>query len=106
ILVLLGPSGSGKTSVLRAIAGLDPVSAGTVVIGDEDVTTTPTSLRDVAMVFEDATLLPHLDLGRNVGFPLEVRRVPPGEIRDRVTAEARVFSLTRLLRRRPAQVSD
>ena len=106
IFALLGPSGSGKTSVLRAIAGLDPVTAGTVVIGDEDVTSVPASRRDVAMVFEDATLLPHLDLGRNVGFPLEVRRVPSAEIRERVTAEARVFSLTRLLRRRPAQVSD
>jgi ABC-type sugar transport system ATPase subunit len=104
-LVLVGASGSGKTTVLRAVAGLAPLTAGRVVIGGRDVTGLPPGERDVALVQQEAALQPHLDVRRNLGSALRWRQVARAEEDRRVTAEARAFRLTRLLRRRPPTLS-
>jgi len=104
LLVVLGPSGSGKSTVLRAVAGLTGVASGEVVIAGERTTAEP-SYRDVAMVFEDAQLMPMLDVARNMGFGLETRHVPPEEIHRRVQNESRRLRVSRLLRRRPTELS-
>jgi multiple sugar transport system ATP-binding protein len=104
-LVLAGASGSGKTTVLRAIAGLAPVTFGRVVLDGHDVTRSLPGERDVALVQQEDTLQPHLDVRRNLGSALRWRRVPRDEEDRRVTAEARAFQLTRLLGRRPPALS-
>lgn len=104
-LVLLGGSGSGKTTVLRAIAGLAPVTSGRVLLGDRDVTRLPPGERDVAFVHQEGVLQPHLDVRHNLGFALRMRRVPREEARHRVTAEARAFRLMGLLGRRPSTLA-
>jgi multiple sugar transport system ATP-binding protein len=105
-LVLLGGSGSGKTTLLRAVAGLVPVTGGRITFDERDVTTLPPEDRDVAMVHEHGTLQPHLDVRRNLGFSLRMRRTPLAEERRRVEAEARAFALTDLLDRRPGALSE
>ena len=75
-LVLVGPSGSGKTTALRMLAGLEPVDAGAVWIGDRDVTDLQPKQRDVAMVFQNYALYPYLSVADNMGFPLRVAKVP------------------------------
>lgn len=105
LLTLLGASGSGKSSVLRAVAGLEEVTSGRVLIGGRDVTRLPTRERDLAMVHQSAQLQPHLDVRDNLGFPLAIRRVDEDEVDRRVEAEARAFSIARFLRRRPRQLS-
>ncbi len=102
---LLGPSGSGKTTLLRVLAGVERVAAGQVLFDGVDVTHTPPRERDTAMVDQVATLLPHLDVGHNVGFPLQVRDVDGDEVDDRVRAEARSFGFLDRLRRRPRTLS-
>jgi multiple sugar transport system ATP-binding protein len=104
-LVVLGPSGAGKSSLLRVVAGLEAPTAGAVHLGGVDVTGHPPGTRDISMVNQEASLQPHLDVARNVGFPLSIHHVPTAEIEERVQAEARVFSLHRLLRRRPNTLS-
>lgn len=104
-LVVLGPSGSGKTTLLRAIAGVVTVSGGAITIDGRRVTHTAPRDRDVAMVDQQASLQPHLDVGDNVAFPLRLRRIADEEVTARVDAEARTFSLRRVLRRRPQTLS-
>jgi multiple sugar transport system ATP-binding protein len=104
-VALLGPSGSGKTTLLRAVAGLEPVTAGTVRLHGRDVTHVRTRERNVAMVDQQASLQPHLDVAHNVGFPLRLRRTAREEIDRRVEAEASAFSFRDLLRRRPRSLS-
>jgi multiple sugar transport system ATP-binding protein len=104
-LVLLGPSGCGKTTALRCIAGLDEPSDGEILIGDRDVTHLPPGDRDVAMVFQNYALYPHLTVQQNIAFPLEVRRVPRPEVVRRVREAADRLGLEDLLTRRPAQLS-
>jgi ABC-type sugar transport system ATPase subunit len=104
-MVVLGPSGAGKTTLLRVVAGLETPSAGRVRLGGTDVTAAPPRARDVAMVTQDVSLQPHLDVGDNVAFPLTLHHVPRSEIEERVKAEARAFSLRRLLRRRTQTLS-
>ena len=87
LTTLLGPSGCGKTTILRLIAGLEFVTSGQVLIGDEDVTSLSASRRDVAMVFQSYALFPHMTMGENVGYGLKVQGVPADERRRRV-AEA------------------
>ncbi|MGC9962369.1 MAG: ABC transporter ATP-binding protein [Acidimicrobiales bacterium] len=104
-LVLLGPSGCGKTTLLRIIAGLETPSAGTVRIGGTDVTADDPRDRDVAMVFQNYALYPHLSVRRNIEFPLRARHVPAPD-RRRVAEEAAVsLQLGELLERKPSQLS-
>ena len=103
--VLLGPSGCGKTTVLRCIAGLEDPSAGEILIGERDVTRLDPAARDVAMVFQTYALYPHLTVRRNIGFGLEVRRVPAAEIGRRVQQAADRLGLGALLDRRPGELS-
>src|SRR5918994_5429891 len=78
-LVLLGPSGCGKTTALRMVAGLEPVSAGRILIGNQDVTEMLPKYRDIAMVFQSYALYPHMTVAENIGYPLKLRRVPKPE---------------------------
>jgi multiple sugar transport system ATP-binding protein len=102
---LLGPSGCGKTTTLRMIAGLELPTRGRIRIGDRDVTELPPRERDVAMVFQDYALYPHMNLLDNIGYPLKVRGVNPQELRRRVTEAAKSLGIDPLLDRRPAQLS-
>lgn len=104
-LVLLGPSGCGKTTLLRLIAGLLPPSEGRILVDDRDVTSLPPRERDLAMVFQNYALYPHLTVERNLGFGLSVRRIPKPEVRRRVDEVAELLDLGRLLRRRPKELS-
>jgi len=104
-LVLVGPSGCGKSTVLRMIAGLEPPTAGRVLIGGRDVTGLPPQDRDVAMVFQSYALYPHMTVRRNLAFGLRMRGVPRALIAERVAEAARLLDLTELLERRPAQLS-
>lgn len=105
LLVVLGPSGSGKSTLLRALAGLDAVDTGTVVIKGRDVTALPPGERRVSMVFEASALIPFLDVSRNLGWGLAIQHLPEADVRDRVTERARRLGLGRLLPRRPAELS-
>ena len=104
-LVLLGPSGCGKTTVLRCIAGLESADAGDIVIGDREVTHLAPAARDVAMVFQNYALYPHLTVRQNIAFPLEMRRLPKAEVARRVEEAARRLGVAELLDRRPGALS-
>ena len=104
-MVLVGPSGCGKTTLLRMIAGLEQVSAGRVVIGDEDVTERSPRERDIAMVFQNYALYPHMTVGENLGFGLKLRRVAKQERGRRVDQVAKKLGLDGLLERKPAELS-
>ena len=105
LAVLLGPSGCGKSTTLRLIAGLEPVTAGRVFIGGEDVTSLPPSRRRIAMVFQSYALFPHLSVAENIVFGLKVRRVPREERAARLRRVADLLGLGELLHRKPAQLS-
>jgi multiple sugar transport system ATP-binding protein len=104
-MVLVGPSGCGKSTLLRMIAGLEEVSAGTVRIGDRDVTALAPRARDIAMVFQDYALYPHMTVRDNLAFGLKLRRVGRREIEERVQAVATTLGLQEYLKRRPAALS-
>jgi multiple sugar transport system ATP-binding protein len=104
-LVLLGPSGCGKTTALRMIAGLEEVTDGNVVIGDQVVNDVPPKDRDIAMVFQSYALYPHLTVRRNIEFPLRQRGVSKEERTKRVGTAAETLGLTELLGRKPRQLS-
>ncbi|HEX9705660.1 MAG TPA: ABC transporter ATP-binding protein [Gemmatimonadales bacterium] len=104
-LVLLGPSGCGKTTVLRCIAGLEDPTSGDVVIGERVVTRVPPAERDVAMVFQNHALYPHLTVRDNLGFALKMRRLPRADIGRRVDQVAKRLRIADLLDRRPAELS-
>jgi multiple sugar transport system ATP-binding protein len=105
LLVLVGPSGSGKSTVLRLMAGLERVSDGVIRIGDRDVTDLPPQQRDIAMVFQNYALYPHMTVRDNLGFGLSIRKQPAPVIADRVKAIAQSLGLEPLLDRKPAQLS-
>jgi sn-glycerol 3-phosphate transport system ATP-binding protein len=105
LVVLLGPSGCGKSTTLRLIAGLERVTAGRILIGDEDVTELPPAARHIAMVFQSYALFPHLSVAENIVFGLRVRRVPAGERRRRLGRVAGLLGLEQLLDRKPSQLS-
>jgi multiple sugar transport system ATP-binding protein len=105
LLVVLGPSGSGKSTVLRAISGLARLQHGEVYIGGRRVTRLPPQQRGVAMIFETSTLLPFLDVEHNLAWGLRVQHTPTAEVSERVSAQARQLRLSRLLRRKPKQLS-
>jgi multiple sugar transport system ATP-binding protein len=94
---LLGPSGCGKTTTLRMIAGLELPTAGQIFLGDEDVTFKRASHRDIAFVFQLFALYPHMNVRRNIGFPLVSQRVPRAEIDAKVAEAARILRIQHLL---------
>src|SRR3954470_5827272 len=104
-VVLVGPSGCGKTTALRMIAGLEDISGGTVRIGDTVVNGVPPKSRDVAMVFQNYALYPHLTVADNIAFGLKLRRVPKEEVRRRVDEAARILGLEQYLPRKPRALS-
>ncbi|WP_347351885.1 sn-glycerol-3-phosphate ABC transporter ATP-binding protein UgpC [Intrasporangium sp.] len=104
-LVFVGPSGCGKTTALRMIAGLETVTEGEILIGDRVVNRVPPRDRDVAMVFQSYALYPHLNVHDNIGFGLQLRKVPKAELDRRVEEAARILGLTEQLKRRPGNLS-
>ena len=105
LIAVVGPSGSGKTTLLRAIAGLIDVRRGRVLIRGRDVTGVEPAGRDIAMVFEAGALVPFLDVAGNLGFGLSVRGLPRREVDRRVSDEARLLRLGRVVQRRPGELS-
>jgi multiple sugar transport system ATP-binding protein len=104
-MVLVGPSGCGKTTLLRSIGGLEKVSGGRILIDDRDVTTLQPAQRDLAMVFQNYALYPHMTVRKNLGYGLRVRKTPRSEAKERVEEVARLLGLEDLLDRRPGQLS-
>src|SRR4029077_14529949 len=104
-MVLVGPSGCGKSTALRSIAGLEDISAGTITIGDRIVNDLPPKDRDIAMVFQNYALYPHMTVEQNLAFGLQQRKTPKDEIRQRVTEVAKMLGLEEYLKRKPAALS-
>ena len=100
-VVLVGPSGCGKTTALRMVAGLEEITSGTVRFGDRVVNDVSPRHRDVAMVFQNYALYPHLTVRQNIGFALENKKIPKAERDRRVRSAADVLGLTELLDRKP-----
>jgi len=105
LLVLVGPSGCGKSTLLRLLAGLESVSEGELLIDGEVVNALPPQRRNVAMVFQNYALYPHMTVRGNLEFPLLMQKRPRAEIRERVSAVAAILDLTPLLERKPRQLS-
>ena len=105
MLVIVGPSGSGKSTLLRCVAGLETIDSGSVLVGGRDVTHLDPARRDLAMVFQDYALYPHLDVASNIGFPLLAAKTPKGEVARRVERAAEMLDLGPTLQRRPEQLS-
>jgi multiple sugar transport system ATP-binding protein len=104
-VVLVGPSGCGKTTSLRMIAGLEAVDSGRIRIGTRDVTDDDPKDRDVAMVFQNYALYPHMTVAQNMGFALKIARTPQAEIRERILGAARLLDLESYLARKPKDLS-
>src|SRR5499426_3526092 len=104
-VVLVGPSGCGKSTLLRMIAGLENITAGEIRIGERVVNNVPPKERDVAMVFQNYALYPHMTVAANMGFSLKLRGAPKAEIDARVKRAAEILGLTPLLERYPRQLS-
>ena len=104
-MVLVGPSGCGKSTVLRMIAGLEETTSGRIIVGDHDITRAAPRDRDVAMVFQNYALYPHMSVRDNLGFSLRVRHMPKGELTQRVDDAAAMLGLSELMDRRPGQLS-
>jgi multiple sugar transport system ATP-binding protein len=104
-VVLVGPSGCGKTTTLRMIAGLEEATSGEIYIGDQLVNDVPPKDRDIAMVFQNYALYPHMTVFENMSFGLRLRKFPKGEIKERVDNAARILDITDLLARQPKQLS-
>jgi multiple sugar transport system ATP-binding protein len=104
-LVLVGPSGCGKSTTLRMLAGLEGVDDGSIHIGARDVTELAPKDRDIAMVFQNYALYPHMSVGENIGFHLKLARMPKAERERRVREAAAVLDLTEYLDRKPAKLS-
>ncbi|MFT4232162.1 MAG: sn-glycerol-3-phosphate ABC transporter ATP-binding protein UgpC [Leucobacter sp.] len=104
-LVLVGPSGCGKSTTLRMLAGLEEVTSGRVLIGDREVTDTPPKDRDIAMVFQNYALYPHMTVGENMGFALKIAGVAKEERNARVLKAAKMLDLEQYLDRKPKALS-
>jgi multiple sugar transport system ATP-binding protein len=104
-MVLVGPSGCGKSTLLRMIAGLEDVTIGSVSIGGRDVTEMPPQKRDIAMVFQDYALYPHMSVRDNLAYGLKLKRMPKTEWKRRVAEVAKTLGLDDLLDRKPAKLS-
>jgi multiple sugar transport system ATP-binding protein len=104
-MVLVGPSGSGKSTALRMLAGLEEVSAGQITIGGNDVSNAPPKDRDIAMVFQNYALYPHMSVGENMGFALKLKGVPKAERQKKVADVAKILGLEDYLDRKPKALS-
>jgi multiple sugar transport system ATP-binding protein len=104
-MVLVGPSGCGKSTALRSIAGLEEINSGTIAIGERIVNDLPPKDRDIAMVFQNYALYPHMTVEQNLAFGLQLRKTPKAEIRRRVTQAAKMLGLEQYLKRKPAALS-
>jgi multiple sugar transport system ATP-binding protein len=104
-MVLVGPSGCGKSTALRSIAGLEEITAGTISIGNRVVNDLPPKDRDIAMVFQNYALYPHMTVEQNLAFGLQQRKTPKDEIKRRVSEVAKMLGLDDYLRRKPAALS-
>ena len=104
-LIVVGPSGCGKTTALRMVAGLEDVTSGTIRIGENIVNDLPPSQRDIAMVFQNYALYPHMTVRANIEFPLRRQRLKRAEIASRTLEVARLLDILELLERQPAQLS-
>ena len=104
-LVLVGPSGCGKSTSLRMLAGLEDVNGGAIRIGERDVTNLPPKERDIAMVFQNYALYPHMSVGENMGFALKIAGTPKPEIAERVKEAAKLLDLEQYLERKPKALS-
>src|SRR5256714_7024656 len=104
-MVLVGPSGCGKTTTLRMIAGLEDITSGEIAIGDRIVNDLPSKDRDIAMVFQNYALYPHMSVYDNMAFGLKMRKFPKPEIQKRVQDAAEILGIQELLKRKPRQLS-
>jgi multiple sugar transport system ATP-binding protein len=104
-MVLVGPSGCGKSTTLRMLAGLEEINAGKIYIGDRDITHTPPKDRDIAMVFQNYALYPHMTVADNMAFALKMAKVSPDERKKRVAEAARILGLEEYLERKPKALS-
>jgi multiple sugar transport system ATP-binding protein len=104
-IVLVGPSGCGKTTTMRVIAGLEVASEGRVLFDDQDVTDELPHKRDVAMVFQNYALFPHLNVFSNMAFGMRLRKLPRAEIEERIRKTAQVLGIEEILHRRPRELS-
>ena len=104
-MVLVGPSGCGKSTTLRMLAGLEEINGGKIFIGDRDVTNVAPKDRDIAMVFQNYALYPHMTVADNMGFALKIAGVPKAEIRKKVEDAAEILNLTEYLSRKPKALS-
>jgi multiple sugar transport system ATP-binding protein len=104
-VVLVGPSGCGKSTLLRMIAGLEEISSGEISIGNRVVNDLPPKERDIAMVFQNYALYPHMTVAQNMGFSLKLKGVPKAEIKAKVDRAAQILGLEKLLDRQPRQLS-
>jgi multiple sugar transport system ATP-binding protein len=104
-VVLVGPSGCGKSTLLRMVAGLENITSGEILIGDRVVNNLPPKERDVAMVFQNYALYPHMTVADNLGFSLKLRGAPKAEVETRINRAAEILDLTGLLDRYPRQLS-
>ena len=104
-MVLVGPSGCGKSTILRLLAGLEEVTAGEITIGDRQVTDLPPKDRDVAMVFQNYALYPHMTVEQNLGFGLKLRKTPKDDLKRRVDDVSKILGLEPLMDRKPAALS-
>ena len=103
--VLVGPSGCGKSTILRMIAGLEEITEGDIYIDDERINDTPPKDRDIAMVFQNYALYPHMTVYKNMAFGLKLRKYPKAEIDERVKEAAEILSISHLLNRKPKHLS-
>src|SRR5512134_2459973 len=104
-MVLVGPSGCGKTTTLRMVAGLEDITSGEIAIGDRIVNDLPPKDRDIAMVFQNYALYPHMSVYDNMAFGLKMRKFPKAEIQKRVQDAAEILGIQELLTRKPRQLS-
>src|SRR5690349_24014291 len=104
-LVLVGPSGCGKSTSLRMLAGLEDIDKGAIHIGGRDVTRVPPKDRDIAMVFQNYALYPHMTVAENMGFALKIAGIPKAEVRTRVEEAATILDLVPYLDRKPKALS-
>src|SRR3569832_2156958 len=104
-VVIVGPSGCGKSTLLRMVAGLEEITEGDIRIGDRVVNRLEPAERDIAMVFQNYALYPHMSVYDNMAYGLKIKKMPEAEIRERVNKAAGILELAHLLERKPRQLS-